>query len=199
MSTQANATLFNDDAYISELREQMLKFAILQLRDKTQAEDAVQDALISAFKNCTAFSGKSAFKTWVFAILKNKIIDLIRGKNRYVAISDLQTNSEEQEDFSVLFDKTGHWKTEHKPSSWGDPENCFENEQFWLIFESCLNKLPSHHAQPFMMREFIGLESAEICKELTLSTSNLHVVLYRARMGLQKCLEKNWFKEAGHV
>jgi RNA polymerase sigma-70 factor (ECF subfamily) len=199
MSAHFDTTHFQDEVFITDLRSQMLKFATLQLRDTNQAEDAVQEALISAFKNCKSFNGKSAFKTWVFAILKNKVVDIIRGKSRYVAISELQGDSDEQEDFSVLFDKTGHWKTEHKPSNWGDPENCFENEQFWLIFESCLNKLPSHHAQPFMMREFIGLESAEICKELALSTSNLHVVLYRARMGLQKCLEKNWFKGAGHV
>lgn len=199
MSAHFDATHFQDEVFITDLRSQMLKFATLQLRDTNQAEDAVQEALISAFKNCKSFNGKSAFKTWVFAILKNKVVDIIRGKSRYVAISDLQGDSDEQEDFSVLFEKSGHWKKEHKPSNWGDPENCFENEQFWLIFESCLNKLPSHHAQPFMMREFIGLESAEICKELALSTSNLHVVLYRARMGLQKCLEKNWFKGAGHV
>lgn len=199
MSAHFDDTHFQDEVFITDLRSQMLKFATLQLRDTNQAEDAVQEALISAFKNCKSFNGKSAFKTWVFAILKNKVVDIIRGKSRYVAISDLQGDSDEQEDFSVLFEKSGHWKKEHKPSNWGDPENCFENEQFWLIFESCLNKLPSHHAQPFMMREFIGLESAEICKELALSTSNLHVVLYRARMGLQKCLEKNWFKGAGHV
>lgn len=199
MSAHFDPTHFQDEVFITDLRSQMLKFATLQLRDTNQAEDAVQEAFISAFKNCKSFNGKSAFKTWVFAILKNKVVDIIRGKSRYVAISDLQGDSDEQEDFSVLFEKSGHWKKEHKPSNWGDPENCFENEQFWLIFESCLNKLPSHHAQPFMMREFIGLESAEICKELALSTSNLHVVLYRARMGLQKCLEKNWFKGAGHV
>ena len=199
MPANFDALHFQDEIFITDLRAQMLKFAILQLRDKSQAEDAVQDALISAFKNCKSFHGKSAFKTWVFAILKNKIIDLIRGKSRYVAISDIQTNSEEQEDFSVLFNKSGHWKAEHNPSNWEDPESCFKQEQFWLIFESCLNKLPSHHAQPFMMREIVGLSTEEICKELSLTTSNLHVILYRARMGLQKCLEINWFKEAGHV
>ncbi|HWS40695.1 MAG TPA: sigma-70 family RNA polymerase sigma factor, partial [Arenimonas sp.] len=135
MSAHFDATHFQDEVFITDLRSQMLKFATLQLRDTNQAEDAVQEALISAFKNCKSFNGKSAFKTWVFAILKNKVVDIIRGKSRYVAISDLQGDSDEQEDFSVLFEKSGHWKKEHKPSNWGDPENCFENEQFWLIFE----------------------------------------------------------------
>jgi RNA polymerase sigma-70 factor (ECF subfamily) len=46
-----------------------------------------------------------------------------------------------------------------------------------------------------MMREFIGLESSEICNELALSTTNLHVMLHRARLSLQKCLDSHWFKE----
>ncbi len=199
MNAQPETNLFQDSAYISDLREQMLIFATLQLRDKTQAEDAVQDALISAYKNSKAFAGKCAFKTWVFAILKNKIIDLIRGKSRFVAIADLQENSEDQEDYSFMFDASGHWQAEHSPSAWNNPEGSLKQQQFWLIFETCLNKLPGPQAQTFMMREFIGLESAEICKELTLTTSNLHVLLYRARMSLQKCLDTNWFKDSQHA
>ena len=198
--TQAQAaSLLNDSAYISDIRQQMLKFACLQLRDKASAEDAVQEALIGALKNADKFQGKAAFKSWVFAILKNKIIDGIRGKSRYVAIADLQENSEEQEDCSFLFDKSGHWQSEHSPSSWGNPEQCFKQQQFWTVFEICLNKMPSHQAQTFMMREFIGLESTEICKELGLTTTNLHVLMHRSRLSLQKCLDSHWFKEKRHA
>ena len=76
----------SDNAYLADLRQQMLKFAVLQLRDNAAAEDAVQDALIGAMKNADKFAGKAAFKSWVFAILKHKIIDGIRGKSRTVAI-----------------------------------------------------------------------------------------------------------------
>ena len=57
-----------DAAYLAELREQMLKFAILQLRQHAAAEDAVQEALMGAMKNADKFSGKSAFKSWVFCL-----------------------------------------------------------------------------------------------------------------------------------
>jgi RNA polymerase sigma-70 factor (ECF subfamily) len=49
------------------------------------------------------------------------------------------------------------------------------------------------------MREFIGLDSPEICKELALTTTNLHVQLHRARLALQKCLDSHWFKEKHHA
>ena len=71
---------------LEEIRQQMVKFAILQLKDPDLAEDVVQEALTSAYKNAHSFKGKSALKTWVFAILKNKIIDLIHYRKRTVAI-----------------------------------------------------------------------------------------------------------------
>ncbi len=199
MNAQADSRLFHDNAYISDLREQMLKFAVLQLRDFAAAEDAVQDALIGAMKNADKFAGKAAFKSWVFAILKHKIIDGIRSKSRTVAITDLQPDSDASEDASFLFNESEHWKAEHAPSKWRNPEQQMQNGQFWIVFEACLNKLPSAQARCFMMREFIGLDSTEICKELVLSTTNLHVQLHRARLSLQKCLDSNWLKEKHHA
>lgn len=192
-------SIFHDNTYMTDLRQQMLKFAMLQLRDNAQAEDAVQDALMGAMKNADKFAGKAAFKSWVFAILKHKIIDGIRSKSRTVAIADLQDDVDAPEDASFLFKENGNWQAEHAPSQWRNPEQQMQNGQFWLVFETCLNKLPSAQARCFMMREFIGLDSSEICKELALTTTNLHVQLHRARLTLQKCLDSNWFKENRHV
>lgn len=192
-------SIFHDKTYMTDLRQQMLKFAMLQLRDNAQAEDAVQDALMGAMKNADKFAGKAAFKSWVFAILKHKIIDRIRSKSRIVAIADLQDHAEAPEDASFLFKENGHWQAEHAPSQWRNPEQQMQNGQFWLLFETCLNKLPATQARCFMMREFIGLDSAEICKELSLTTTNLHVLLHRSRLSLQKCLDSNWFKDRPHA
>jgi len=59
--------------------------------------------------------------------------------------------------------------------------------------QRCLEKLPPNTARVFMMREVMELESEQICKELTITANNLWVILYRARMALRECLEKNWF------
>lgn len=70
------SSLLHDAAFLQDLRQQMLKFAVLQLSSLSLAEDAVQEALSSALQHVEQFAGRSALKTWVFAILKNKIIDL---------------------------------------------------------------------------------------------------------------------------
>ncbi|MCK0507682.1 sigma factor-like helix-turn-helix DNA-binding protein [Aromatoleum anaerobium] len=45
-----------------------------------------------------------------------------------------------------------------------------------------------------MMREFLELDTGEICQQLDISTSNCWVILHRARMGLRECLENGWFQ-----
>lgn len=185
----------NDSAFLENLRRQMVKFAALQLSDSHLAEDAVQEALIGAMKNSQKFTGRSAFKTWVFAILKNKIADTLRQRHRIIEASQLLHSDEEDEDFEELFDRKGFWQADERPQEWTHPETAIKNAQFWRIFETCLDHLPGQQGRVFMMREFIGLDSNEICSALNLSVTNLNVMLHRARLRLRECLENRWFLE----
>lgn len=193
---ELETTLFNA-AFIAQLRQQMQKFAVLQLNDQHSAEDAVQEALAGAVKNVDAFRGQSALKTWVFAILKNKIADVLRQKQRQREAGQLLASSEELEDFSELFNDSGRWNVDDRPRDWGRPEEAFEQDEFWHVFDICLNKLPANQGRVFMAREFIGLSTEEICTENQLSVSNLHVLLHRARLRLRECLEHSWFDRGG--
>lgn len=188
---------WNDPAVLA-LRRDMLKFANLQLRDAGAAEDAVQDALIAAMNHQSGFAGRSALKTWVFAILRNKIIDHLRKHSREIPGSDLAGyDGEDGPDVESFFDQRGHWNDQDKPSTWADPEAALSQKQFWAVFDACLNNLPASTARVFMMREFLDLDTEEICKELAISTSNCWVILHRARAGLRRCLESHWFGGKG--
>ena len=168
---------------IAEIRKQMLNFAKLQLQDSNVAEDMVQESLLSAVKNITNFKRQAALKTWVFAILKNKIVDHLRQKDRLVLESDLLSDDENGNSF---FDQNGHWKEDCQPKGW--QENAVYSDEFWLIFETCLTYLPAKQAKVFMMREYLELPADEICGSEEITSSNLHVLLYRARLQLQHCL-----------
>jgi RNA polymerase sigma-70 factor (ECF subfamily) len=186
-------TALRDEAFIEDLRRQMIKFATLQLGDSHWAEDAVQEALIGMLKNAGSFGGRAALKTWVFAILKNKIADVLRQKQRLIDASSLLREDEESEDFLAWFDHKGFWKPDERPAGWGDPEASLREGQFWRVFEACLEGLPARQARVFMMREFVELDADEICASLGISVSNLHVILHRARLRLRECLENRWF------
>lgn len=175
------------------IRKDMLRFAELQLRDSHAAEDVVQESIEAALVHSTKFAGQSTLKTWVFAILKNKIIDYVRQRNRTVAISALVEEGEDWEQkLDELFTERGFWKEGTRPVRWPGPEESMASRQFWAVFEICLDRLPKQTARVFMMREFLGFESGEICEQVGLTTSNCHVILHRARMRLRQCLEAGW-------
>lgn len=185
---------FVDPAFLESLRREMIAFARMQLRDAALAEDAVQEALAAALDGVDRFSGASAMKTWVFGILRNKIVDGIRQQARSTPASAFVAADEGLDQaFEALFKENAHWHPAARPAAWGDPEETLREQRFWDIFEICLNHLPENTARVFMMREFLEFETAEVCHELGITVSNCNVILHRARNGLRRCLETSWF------
>ena len=190
------ADLF-DAAYVHLLRHDMLRFARLQLRDDHQAEDAVQEALAAALAGSERFASRASLKTWVLSILKNKILDTLRQRaRRREQVLDDDTAAHEH-DIQGHFDDTGHWAQETKPAEWGNPEHALASRQFWVVFEACLTRLPEVPVRAFMMRELMGLETAEICGELGITANHCGVLMHRARLGLRACLGERWFTGEG--
>jgi len=195
-ATRGGAFDWNDPA-VNAIRRDMIRFAQLQLRDTGAAEDMVQEALLAAMKHESSFAGRAALKTWMFGILRNKIVDHIRRSSREIAGADLvDATGDDAEDFDGLFDRGGFWNPDDRPATWADPEASFTQKQFWSVFDACLDHLPEKTARVFMMREFLEFDTDEICRQLGLSSSNCWVILHRARAGLRECLEDHWFKGA---
>jgi RNA polymerase sigma-70 factor (ECF subfamily) len=182
-------------AQLDSHRGYLLRVAQLQLRDADLAEDVVQETLLAALSG--GFSGKSSVRTWLTGILKHKIVDAIRRKQRapvaVAAFGDIEGELDIEE-FDALFKRSGAWDS--APADWGDPEAALGRRQFFEVMELCLAKLPPNTARVFVMREVMELETDEICKELAITSNNLWVILYRARMALRLCLEQNWFEGA---
>ena len=177
----------NTEDFLPDLIPYLKKFAFLQLRDEIAASDVVQETCLAAIENRHSFRGESELKTWLVAILKNKIIDHLRTQPQKVHFS---FSDVEEDDFSGLFNKRGHWNEEDRPSHWGNPQEVLESKRFWEVFEICMTGLPDKLARIFSMAEFLGMKSSEICKELAISSSNYWVIMHRARMQLRICLER---------
>lgn len=178
---------------VQTLRPQLMRFAHAQLRNEAWAEDAVSETVLAALAKPQAFAGQSQLKTWLVGILKHKLIDQIRRHSREVSA----TTHEDDEDIDgLLFDRTGHWRV--APVEWGDPEAACGRREFFEVLEICVEKLPGVQGRVFMMREWLELDSLEICKELGITATNLWVLLHRARLRLQTCLQERWFGNAAN-
>jgi RNA polymerase sigma-70 factor (ECF subfamily) len=168
-------------------RGYLLRYASLQLRDSHAAEDAVQETLMAALAGQAGFGGRSNLRTWLTGILKHKIVDAIRRLSR-----ETPAPTDEGE-LEVLFERRGHWA--EMPAAWENPDQSLEQKQFFSALEECLARLPAKTAQVFMMREHLGYETGDICKELDVTPTHCWVLLYRARLALRECLQKNWFSK----
>jgi RNA polymerase sigma-70 factor (ECF subfamily) len=182
-------------AQIEALRPYCLRIAYLELRDRHAAEDCVQDALLAALKDVPNFAGRSSVKTWLVAILRNKIVDTLRQRARHV--TEPLDDEAEVDEGDADFDAHGRWAP--RLASWGDAEGSLERKEFLTALDLCLEGLPARQARAFMLREVFGLEADEICKTLGISSSNLWVSLYRARMALRGCLQSKWFASDGNI
>jgi RNA polymerase sigma-70 factor, ECF subfamily len=189
--TPAQTAMF---AQIEAEHRYMIRYATAILRDEECAREVVQEATLAALDSAEKFSGDSTVRTWLTSILKFKIIDFQRRssteRQRFQAPPD-NFDGETDEWIDSLFDETGHWRERH--STWAMPEAAHEQTAFFGAFERCMDKLPAKTARVFFRREVLGDETEDICKEEGISSSNCWVILHRARVALQQCLEHNWF------
>jgi RNA polymerase sigma-70 factor (ECF subfamily) len=175
---------------LEAMRPALVRFALLQLRNESLAEDVVQDALIAVLEKPERYAGQSTLRTYVTGIMKHKIIDTLRASNRERQIETFDDQSEDDV-IDALFAADSH--TVAMPRQWGDPDATLEQKDFFRVMEICLEKLPAKTARIFIMREWLEFDTDEICKELGCSTANAWVMLYRARVRLRECLDLNWF------
>jgi RNA polymerase sigma-70 factor (ECF subfamily) len=178
----------NQHQWLVEHGDYLYRYALARLRDTHLAEDVVQETLVAAIQS-HSYAGKAAPRTWLTGILKHKIIDLMRRQMREQPLEDDEALPQEagMDDF---FAEDGHWA--ESPEAWSAPQDELEQKQFFIILQQCMDRLPSKLAQLFLMREVHEDDNEEICKELEISATNAWVMLYRARMGLRKCLELHW-------
>lgn len=177
------------DHWLARHGDMLFRYALVQVRNEEVAKDLVQETLLAAWKGRAGFEGRSAEKTWLVAILKNKLADHFRLSAReQLFAAPPEPESEAEDDY---FAEDGHFSV--SPAAWGNPERCLQDAQFWNAFASCLERLQPAQRSVFVMREVHGEDSAAICKELEITASNLWVLLHRARLKLRQCMEVQWF------
>jgi RNA polymerase sigma-70 factor (TIGR02943 family) len=176
---------------IAGYRDYLMRFARLQMRNETWAEDAVSEAMLAALSKPQSFDNRAQLKTWLIGILKHKILDAFRHHKREVCVLDNTPDEDADPLDEISFKADGHFT--HAPADWGHPEQQLSNRQFLEVLDACVTKLPAVQGRLFLMREWLELSSEDICKELALTPTNLYVQLHRARLRLRECLEFKWF------
>ncbi len=178
----------NVEAWVSAWGDFLFRYAISRVQDRDIAADLVQETFLAAWKGRQSFKGEASRKTWLTGILKHKITDHIRQQIRR---RKLETALDD-DPASPWFQDDHSWREPQR--AWHDsPDRLAHDKDFRLALDDCLSHLPARQRLVFILREINGDDSEEICKQYDISTTNLHVLMHRARLALRHCLQSHGF------
>ena len=185
----------NPEMWVKNYGDDLFAWAYHRTGKKALAEDLVQETFLSALDSLENFRGESSEKTWLFAILKNKITDYFR--NVFTRNESLETDVDHshgnQSFMNRFFDRHGSWNKNERPANWHESEeNLLDDEEFRKILEMCLKLLPEIWLALITLRFLEEKKTPEICKELDITPSNLWVILHRSKLQLRACIEENF-------
>jgi RNA polymerase sigma-70 factor (ECF subfamily) len=175
---------------VANYADYLYAYAITRLDNEELARDLVQETFLAALERLHSFEGRSTERTWLTAILKNKIIDVYRKKASALA----NTNKLEESDPVEFFEPAnGHWKESHSPQEFARPaDDPLLSKEFQITLRNCMLKLPALWLAVFTMKHMDDIATDAICNELNVTAANFWVIIHRAKVNLRACLQKNW-------
>ena len=175
--------LYADDLY---------DWARFKTSDEDIARDLVQETYLAATMGFDDFVGLSSPKTWLFQILNNKIIDYYRSQKRVGRITESMDEAQAEQVTRSYFDDAGNWAEATSTAYWAEEPQLMNNPAFITVFNQCIDDLPNVWKLAVTSKYQQEKSSAEICKELHITSSNYWQIIHRAKLLLKKCLEISW-------
>jgi len=180
--------ILEPEKWVSRYADYLYNYAITRVDSQEMAKDLVQETFFSGVKGKDSFRGQAAERTWLVSILKRKIID------HYRKINSAKGQKEVKMNFYEDGENKGDWIEQRVPQSWGnDADKEIENTELKDTLNKCIQSLPEKYRIVFVLKTVQNYETEEICNELGITSSNLWVIIHRARTQLRKCMEENWF------
>ena len=196
-STKPNKTL-NPELWLDNYGDDLFAWAYHRTGKRALAEDLVQETFLSALKSMKNFRGDSNEKTWLFSILRNKIVDHYRKAfvKYEMEASRLGSSGSGESFIGKYFDNMGSWNSNQKPHNWHEDEkHLLDDDEFRQILQMCIGILPEKWKALITFKYMEEKATSEICKELNITSSNLWVIMHRAKLQLRRCIEENFIDE----
>jgi len=155
-------------------------YALRRLRDRDLAADLVQDTMVAALSSREGFAGRSTLRTWLTGILKHKILDAFRDRAKAPASLDELREAGQEPDSEGTLD--------HVSAAHADPAFQLERKRFRDAVLREIGRMPARTAEAFVLSEFAGMETGEVCEQLGVTPGALWVMRFRARDNLRRAL-----------
>lgn len=155
--------------------------AVGLLRDEADAQEVVQEAFLRVYRGLDKFQGTSSFFTWLYRIISNLAIDVMRRPGRYVAAEpddgQLKLRGIDEADYPLLSRIDG-----------ADPLDHLHRARLADRIRTALDSLPPYHRGVIVMREIEGLSYEEMAEAMGVSKGTIMSRLFHARQKMQRAL-----------
>ena len=174
---------------LEQYRGELTAYCYRMLGSPFDAEDAVQDAFVRAWKSREKFEGRSAMRSWLYRIATNVCLDSLKGKERRARPMDLGPSREPIE--ANLHIPTEITWLEPIPLTLVAPERdpadvAVANEAIRLAFVAALQQLPAKQRAVLILREVLDWQATEVADLLDTSVASVNSALQRARATMAK-------------
>ncbi|MFC4337144.1 sigma-70 family RNA polymerase sigma factor [Salininema proteolyticum] len=176
-----------DTAEFEPYRRELRAYAYRMLGSASEAEDAVQETFIKAWKRSESFEGRSSLRTWLYKIATNVCLDMSKAVQRRIRPMDLRSAGSPDQNPLETMNPEATWLTP-APDSWmADPSTSAESrESVRLAFVSAVQHLPARQRAALIMREVLAFSAKETADTLDLSASAVNSALQRARATMEE-------------
>jgi RNA polymerase sigma-70 factor (ECF subfamily) len=173
----------------------MIRVARLYMRDRSLAEEVVQEAWLGVLRGLHGFQARSSLKTWIFRILLNCARTRAVREQRSIPFSAAAEALVEGADPAVDSSRFrgpqdpyhGGWVS--FPPSWGQaPEQRVLSSEVRQLIAAAVDQLPPAQREVVVMRDVQGWSAEEVCQVLRVSEANQRVLLHRGRSKLRCAL-----------
>ena len=172
--------------------DELFGWALYKTSSKEMAEDLVQETFFSAVKGFKNFRSDSQPKTWLFAILNNKIIDYYRKRTQTSSGENTRREQQFIKQTHSFFDAQQNWKISGKEVAWEEEEHLLDDREFNITLDQCVEKLPDNWRLAVVSKYLSDKTTDQICQEMGVSLSNYWQIIHRAKLNLKKCIDHNW-------
>ncbi|WP_406722423.1 sigma-70 family RNA polymerase sigma factor [Streptomyces althioticus] len=184
-----NGTATTDlDATLERYRVELTGYCYRMLGSSFEAEDAVQDTMIRAWRSLDKFEGRSSLRSWLYRIATNVCLDMLSAGNKRARPMDLTESTPLAQ--AALSPRPDHTWLEPMPDDRvlptpADPaEAAVAKESVRLAFMAALQQLPAKQRAVLILREVLAWKASEVAELLDTSVASVNSALQRARATL---------------
>ncbi len=178
--------------WFHEYSDDLYGWAYHKTSSKEAAEDLVQETFLSAVKGLKKFQNKSNPKTWLFAILNNKIIDHYRKKGKSFTVNNNHSEQLFINQTDSFFDSDQSWTISKGAVFWEEEVHILDDDEFRKVMDVCVHELPENWRLAMLSKYLLNKTAKQICQDIKVTQSNYWQIVHRAKLMLKKCIELKW-------